>query len=131
MNKREYSLSGMTTLTIEIEPRAERIETDAKHLVVFLTDGRQLIIPIEWYPRLRYGTPDERSVYELWVDGAVIAWPLLDEHIKLTALIAGARSKESKTSLEEWKKELDARRQQVKPEPWGKARPLPEWWEDE
>lgn len=121
----------MTTLAIEIEPRADRIDLDSEHLTVFLSDGRRLAVPITWFPRLSYGTPGERSEYELWMDGAVIAWPLLDEHIPLTSLIAGQSSKEGTASFERWKVRIDTRRRAQDRGAWAKEHPLPGWWDEE
>ena len=42
--------------------------TDAA-LVVDLVDGRSIIVPLTWYPRLAYGSPAEREHWRLIGDG--------------------------------------------------------------
>jgi len=75
--------------------------TDEK-LVVALADGRSLVIPLAWYPRLMHGTPKERQNWRLLGDGYAIEWPDLDEHIGIEGLLAGRRSGESHKSFERW-----------------------------
>ena len=96
----------MTTLTLEREPKAARIETDEAHLTVHLTDGRAVVVPLSWYPRLAHGTPDERANYEIVGRGYGIHWPDLDEDIHVEGVLAGYRSSESERSFQRW---LDAR----------------------
>ena len=118
----------MNTLMIEEKPRAIQVEFDEFSLSVLMADRRKLVIPLDWYPRLLYATLNERMSYEIWDDGGVLAWPLLDEHIGLTALLSGQRSKESLSSLEKWKKELQQRRKAGDTGTWGQRLDLPDWW---
>ena len=71
-------------------------------LIVDLENGRSLIIPISWYPRLRHNTPAERQNWQLLGDGYAIEWPDLDEHIGIEGLLAERRSSESQKSLDRW-----------------------------
>ena len=50
-------------------------------LIVDLADGRTIIVPLEWYPRLVYGSRKERQNWQILADGDTIEWPDLDEHI--------------------------------------------------
>lgn len=92
----------MTTLTLEIEPVAVAVTVTNEKLIVDLVDGRSIAIPLEWYPRLMHGSPEERRNWQLLGDGYAIEWPDLDEHIGIEGLLAGRRSSESKKSLERW-----------------------------
>ena len=76
-------------------------------LQVDLEDGRTIIVPLVWYPRLWYGTPEERNRFEIIGDGTLIHWPDLDEDLSVSGLLAGRRSGESPRSLKRW---LDGRR---------------------
>ncbi len=113
----------MTTLTIEKEPAVQSVECSDEALVVRLTDGRALVVPLRWFPRLAFGTPSERALYDLFADGAAIEWPELDEHIHVEDLLAGRRSEEGASSLKRWKKAMRRRRAEraagSEPEPWG------------
>jgi len=97
----------MNSLAVEIqEPRAHGVRVDEEALTVDLVDGRTLIVPLVWFPRLWHGTPKERSNFEVFGDGAFIHWPDLDEDLSVIGLVSGLRSGESPGSLKKW---LDAR----------------------
>jgi hypothetical protein len=42
----------MTTLILEKEPVAVNVNIMEEKLTVDLDDGRSLVIPLQWYPRL-------------------------------------------------------------------------------
>lgn len=92
----------MTTLTLETEPLAVAISFEADKLVVELADGRSLVVPLVWYPRLMHGSRQERANWQLLGEGYAIEWPDLDEHIGMEGLLAGRRSSESQRSLNRW-----------------------------
>lgn len=97
----------MNTLEIEIqEARAQDVRVDEVVLAVDLTDGRTIITPLTWYPRLMYGTAKERANFEIIGDGRYIHWPDLDEDLTIAGILAGHQSHESTKSLKKW---LDAR----------------------
>ena len=92
----------MTTLELEQEPVAVGVTVAEEKLVVDLADGRSLVIPLDWYPRLLSGTEAERANAQLLGDGYAIEWPDLDEHIGVEGLLAGRRSGESQESFQRW-----------------------------
>lgn len=67
-----------------------------------LIDGRTLIVPLSWYPRLMYANGEERQNWQLLGDGYAIEWIDLDEHIGVEGLLAGRQSGESNHSFERW-----------------------------
>ena len=75
----------MTTLVLETEPVAVHVTVTEDKLTVDLADGRSLIVPLVWYPRLVQGAPAERQHWQLLGDGYAIEWPELDEHIGVEA----------------------------------------------
>jgi hypothetical protein len=85
-----------------LTPRAERARVTKDTLVVDLTDGRTLMIPLAWYPRLLNGSTAERNKCRLIGRGEGIHWADLDEDISIEALIAGLPSAESQQSFERW-----------------------------
>ena len=94
---------GMSTLTHDIsEPRAVSVSVTDDTLAVDLVDGRTIMVPLAWFPRLLHGTHAERGVWEIIGDQEGIHWPLLDEDISVASLIAGRRSGETAASLSRW-----------------------------
>lgn len=83
-----------------------KVRIDEEALTVDLVDGRILIVPLVWFPRLWHGTPEERSNFEIFGDGAFLHWPDLDEDLNVAGLLSGLRSGESPGSLKKW---FDAR----------------------
>ncbi|MBD1909652.1 MULTISPECIES: DUF2442 domain-containing protein [unclassified Leptolyngbya] len=92
----------MTTLTLETEPLAAQVTITDEKLIIDLVDGRSLIVPLSWYPRLLHGSLAERQNWQLLADGYAIEWVDLDEHIGIEGLLAGRQSSESQKSLERW-----------------------------
>jgi len=93
----------MSTSKPEPNPaRAIDVRVTAIDLAVDLVDGRTVVVPIAWYPRLLHGSPAERSHWRLMRDGEGIHWPDLDEDISVQGLLAGLPSGESQSSLRRW-----------------------------
>ena len=57
------------------EARADTVEVSDDALRVDLVDGRTIIVPLVWYPRLWNGTSRERNHVEILGDGAYLHWP--------------------------------------------------------
>ncbi len=71
-------------------------------LIVELSDGRTISVPLVWFPRLLHGTPAERDHWRFIGDGEGIHWPDLDEDISVENLILGKPSGESQKSFKRW-----------------------------
>jgi hypothetical protein len=56
-------------------------------LRVTLADGRELAAPLEWFPRLRDGTPAQRQNWRFIGRGQGMHWPELDEDISVAGLL--------------------------------------------
>ena len=99
----------MTTLAIEFRMvSAQSVQVTDEALIVDLSDGRTVSVPLAWFPRLLHGTPEERNKWRLIGDGEGIHWPALDEDISVENLILGKPSGESQKSFKKW---LEARAQ--------------------
>lgn len=102
----------MNTLELEIqEARAQDVRVDENVLAVDLTDGRTIITPLVWYPRLLYGTPKERANFEIIGDGKYLHWPDLDEDLTVAGILLGRPSGESQRSFKRW---LEARESAIR-----------------
>ncbi len=86
-------------------PDAQEVRVTEDTLTVDLMDGRTLSVPIVWYPRLYYATPEERAGWRFIGRGEGIHWEALDEDVSVESLIRGERSGESLESLKRWLKE--------------------------
>lgn len=56
-------------------------------LQVRLEDGREIAVPLEWYPRLRDATPEQRKNWRLIGRGVGIHWEDVDEDISVAGLL--------------------------------------------
>lgn len=95
----------MSIATIDVQPRVTTVEIAGDKLAVTLADGRTVLTPLTWYPRLLHATSAERSDWRVFedTDGRdVIFWEQIDELIPVIALLAGVPSRESVRSFERW-----------------------------
>src|SRR4051812_3078512 len=72
--KRSASV-GMTTSARNNAARAVSVSFDADMLAVTLDDGREIRAPVDWFPRLRAASAEQRRRYELIAGGIGIHWP--------------------------------------------------------
>ncbi|MFN3391943.1 MAG: DUF2442 domain-containing protein [Meiothermus ruber] len=77
---------------------ASAVECTEDELIVTLSDGRRLAVPIVWFPRLAKADPQERAEYELLGNGEGIHWPRIDEDISVAGLLEGRPSVEFRRS---------------------------------
>ena len=59
-------------------------------MAVDLIDGRTIIVPLAWYPKLFEATPDERGNWKISGAGYGIHWPDVDEDLSTEGLLRGA-----------------------------------------
>jgi hypothetical protein len=90
----------MSSLTVEA--RAQRVIVEDDALIVDLSDGRTISVPLAWYPRLVHGKKEERNNWRLISDGEGMHWPDLDEDISVQNLLLGQPSGESQASFKQW-----------------------------
>ena len=77
----------MNTLAIQqTEPLAMDIAIDDNMLRIYIADGREMAVPIQWYPRLRDATLEQRNNWRLIGGGEGIHWPDIDEDISVRKL---------------------------------------------
>ncbi len=84
------------------QPVATDVTISDERLMVELSDGRQIAVPISWYPRLENAMREELERWQLIGKGHGIHWEHLDEDISVAALLAGKPSVESSESLQRW-----------------------------
>lgn len=81
----------MSTLAVEIHPLAQNVEFTDDDLIVSLVDGRKVIVPLVWFPRLSRASKSQLENYELLGDGEGIHWPEVDEDLSVAGLLRGDR----------------------------------------
>lgn len=91
--------------------RAVNVIVTDDTLTVDLEDGRTILVPIGWYPRLAHGTPAERPRFQVSGAGSGIHWPDLDEDIGVEGLLLGKKSTESPASFDRWLQRQKERQQ--------------------
>ena len=77
----------MSTLTFEA--RASKIWFDNDNMWLNLSDGRQLSVPLAYFPRLHNATEQQREKYELSGGGTGLHWGEIDEDISVPNLLIG------------------------------------------
>jgi hypothetical protein len=78
----------MSTSAIKLDPVAVDVTCTADALRVVLADGREIVTPLEWFPRLRDASPSARSNWRAIGGGIGIHWPEIDEDISVEGLLA-------------------------------------------
>jgi len=80
----------MSTLVVKtLEPMASDVWFDSLMMHIRLLDGREIGVPLEWFPKLRDATETERKKWRLIGKGVGIHWEELDEDISVDALLRG------------------------------------------
>ncbi len=77
----------MTTLTINKSIITSEVWFQDQKLYIRLDDGREIAVPIEWFPSLRDATDKQRNNWRLISGGEGIHWKDLDEDILVEALL--------------------------------------------
>lgn len=72
------------------DTRVKGVSVEADTLSVALFDGRTIVVPLAWYPRLANATPAQRQHYEVAGGGYGIHWPEIDEDLSTDGLLRGA-----------------------------------------
>ena len=78
--------------------RAVELAFKGEYMILRLEDGRELAVPLAWYPRLSDATPKQRKTYSWIGKGTGIHWPAIDEDLEVQALVEGRRSVELQRS---------------------------------
>ncbi len=66
--------------------KIEKIWFDNENMYVKIDSGHIIGNPLEWFPRLKKATPEQRNNFEIGMFGDDISWEELDEDISLESL---------------------------------------------
>ena len=68
--------------------RINRVPPKKGILQVQSAGGRAVSVPLEWYPKLRQATIEQRENWRLIGKGVGVHWPDLDEDLSVEGLLA-------------------------------------------
>ena len=76
----------------EVKPgeRVKSVRVTDDTLSVDLVDGRTIVVPLAWYPKLLDATPQQRRNWQISGAGYGIHWPDIDEDLSTEGLLRGA-----------------------------------------
>ena len=77
----------MSTSAVRMDPTAVDVTVSDVALHVVLADGREVAVPLVWFPRLHGATPARRAHWRLIGRGEGIHWPDVDEDILVSGLL--------------------------------------------
>jgi hypothetical protein len=72
-----------------VDSRVADVRISATTLTVALRDGREISAPLDWFPRLRGASAQDRAVWEPAAAGHGIHWPRIDEDLSIDGLLKG------------------------------------------
>lgn len=79
----------MSSLTKAYTAMATKVMFEDSKMIVLLSDGREVAVPIDWFPKLRDASETERNHWRLIGNGQGIHWPDLDEDVSVSGLLQG------------------------------------------
>ena len=77
----------MNILTINKSNLATNLSFTKEKMIIFLEDGREVSIPLEWFPKLRDATIKQLKKCRFIGDGEGIHWNELDEDVLVENLL--------------------------------------------
>lgn len=77
----------MNTLTTNKPYLATDISFTNEKMVIYFQDGRELAIPLEWFPKLRSASIEQLKKWRFIGDGEGIHWEELDEDVLVANLL--------------------------------------------
>jgi len=80
----------MPTSAVRFDATAVDVTVMDDRIVVVLADGRELAVPLAWFPRLADATVEQRRNWRLIGRGHGIHWPDVDEDISVASLLRAA-----------------------------------------
>ena len=77
----------MSFSVISKSKKAIDIVFENSKMIVFLEDGRELSIPLEWFPRLREATTEQLNKWRFIGNGEGVHWSAIAEDISIENLL--------------------------------------------
>ncbi|MBF0135390.1 MAG: DUF2442 domain-containing protein [Magnetococcales bacterium] len=80
----------MGILALRADKRVRYVGVTNDTIQVDLMDGRSVMVPLAWFPRLLQATPEQRNKWALCGGGYGIHWEEIDEDLSVAGLLRGA-----------------------------------------
>ena len=80
----------MSTSAIGVDERVQNVYFTEDTISVDLIDGRTIIVPLVWYPRLLAATHKQREAWAVCGGGYGIHWEEINEDLSTEGLLLGA-----------------------------------------
>ena len=77
----------MTILTIDKSHTAINVSFSSKKMTVYLEDGRELSVPLKWFPHFQNASSEQLNKWRFIGDGEGIHWEEIDEDISIEKLL--------------------------------------------
>ena len=79
-------------ITSSIKSKAVSVRFTADMFYVGLADGREVGVPLSWFPRLAGASMNQKANWRLIGQGSGIHWEEIDEDVSVEALLEGKGS---------------------------------------
>jgi hypothetical protein len=77
----------MNSLIVNKSKNAINVAFSNSKMIVFLEDGRELSVPLEWFSKLREATEKQLNNWRFIGNGQGIHWEEIDEDLSVESLL--------------------------------------------
>ena len=77
----------MAVAAVDVRPLAVDVAFSNDMLMVALADGREIAVPLEWFPDLEVASAKDRKNWQLIGGGLGIRWEAIDEDVSVESLL--------------------------------------------
>lgn len=77
----------MNSLLVNKSKNAINVAFSNSKMIVFLEDGRELSVPLEWFSKLRAATEKQLNNWRFIGNGQGIHWEEIDEDLSVESLL--------------------------------------------
>lgn len=75
-------------ILVLVEAKASSLKITDEAMLATLVDGREVKVPLLWFPKLFQATPSQRNNFRFIGEGIGIHWPELDEDLSIAGILA-------------------------------------------
>ena len=77
----------MNSLLVNKSKNAINVAFSHSKMIVFLEDGREIAVPLEWFSKLRAATETQLNNWRFIGNGQGIHWEEIDEDLSVESLL--------------------------------------------